>query len=229
MTAAEAVLGTVELLDMILLCVIERINTDPWQDVFRLQMVNKTFYNHVNGGTRTAQALHLMPEPNRSPRAYLLDVKSIIRKRALRIFDSVQLTRSHPKYERPVTNVLYIDNPIPDSSFGSWANLLLSQPPLDKIWIRLLKNHCNCPEKHAPSRKYWLIDSPEGLTLGRIAKFASELLAEPHECAERRCVVATAGIKADGSFNDYRDRMPLTITHKKAESMYRRIEFGVRT
>jgi hypothetical protein len=68
MTACEKVFNMVELLDIVLSHIVNHHNSilfcdcivdcDPLHEIFLLQKVNKTFYNHIHGSTITAQKLY---------------------------------------------------------------------------------------------------------------------------------------------------------------------------
>lgn len=133
MTACKRVLRTVELLDMIL----DHVFLDPESSLhrlirwgFQLQRVNKTFYHHINGDTKAAQALYLKPQAAGLNFSTILTETEKLGIQNLRDCLSTEVSRSRVKIDMNLSKApLERDAP-------SWGEILLIQPPVTEVLVR---------------------------------------------------------------------------------------------
>jgi hypothetical protein len=138
MAACEKVFNTVELLDMILLYTLPPNDSKVycnWGAVkpvepnrtLLLQRGNKTFYNHINGDTEIARALHLVPGGKSTIRVH-------VRQRYPQLFNMLP-----PNLDADWTCNAYVRIPFSRTQLNRqlnskpWSNLQLFRPPITKL------------------------------------------------------------------------------------------------
>ena len=200
MTVCEKVFSTVELLDNVLCCILDerksvcpldwenrlKSDTDPLRDTFLLERVNKTFYNHIRGETKVAQELYLTPSPCRTKRTFLLAEDSHLSEYACNVFDLATAIEPEPEEEFPSTMFFNILGRALHPPPQSWASLLISQPPIYKMWMWVFcrRKGCKCEMRPPPgkSKRRFLLHCPKGFTLGAIFKAAQEIAPQHRDC-----------------------------------------------
>jgi hypothetical protein len=180
MTPCEEVFNTVELLDMILMNVLSlhiphSKNYDMLsRQIFALQRMNNTFYNHINGDTEVARALHLAPSSKPAKRVYVAGRFPKLR-RAMALYS---LSSSLNNFTWVTSLTLHFSRAQLEVQPKPWSKLLLFQPPITKIWARPT---LWCGSQVDRKAKSVLVGCDSGLTVRQILDAGKAILCGTYE------------------------------------------------
>ena len=174
LSACEKVINTVELLDAILAHV-------PIRQAFLLQKVSKAFYRHIHGSSEVAKAVHLSPKLN----IELTSIVHVFPLLHLRVFDYAYLTPAHRNWEavaipsggeRQEKRELYfsVSRKRTTKRLGSWAKMLVVQPPLREMSMWIIPKRYEHREKLEKKTPH----CDDGITVGLMVEAAKDLLSE---------------------------------------------------
>lgn len=121
-----------------------------------------------------------------------------------------------------------VSHRLPDDGLKSWANLLVTQPPIDTMKLRLEPTYlCRCDSHPGESKFLGMLHCVGGVTLGAIYEAAKELLQNYRECKTHWEVDATVLFNKDGSVSrrNISDEERADSRIVDAEWKYQRVEF----
>lgn len=213
MTACHKVINTVELLDAIL------TQSDDLRETLLLPRVSKTFYNQINGSTKIAQELHLMPK-HKTAITLVFSTFDARRRKSTLILTIELFRRTFRVRLGPVRSAdikrdgrdvhvrdmqIDIRRECVPMEGGSWRQMLLVQPPIREIRTIIWSMEGEREKK--------VLQCESGITLGFMVRTA-ERSFEEHKHSEWDNMIYfqwTVECEGDGSFNMWEaDHPPAT-------------------
>ena len=144
----------------------------------------------------TAQELYLSPAPSHTKRRFLLHENGSIVQSIQQIVDSARVFVINwlPNTKPVVATSLKVCERNLTRSLESWANLLLTQPPIEQGSLHLFD------EWHSTQVYQTSVYCPNGGTLGVIFQAASQNFGQHPKCNDHRSFLAVAEFDHKGTF-----------------------------
>ena len=150
--------------------------------LFSLHRVNKTFYHHIFGNSPVAKELFLSPTYNLQKRSCLLETGNNI---AEHVTGSFRMAFGHRSSNLGSTITYFSLNrsTLQRLERTSWTRLLISKPPIYKIWARPSFTFPHCVHVRGQYlEKAVLVPCVDGMTLGDVVKIAEKVVDQYQDC-----------------------------------------------